>query len=627
MPDKTKGFELVFGKEIAGIDRFRNPFNDYASKMLPKDIIEALDFAEFIWFANPTFSRGCTNISRYFITELEVDIKDDTKATDLKDFFIEKLEIIKLIALLGDDFMCYGNSFWSVILPFKRNLLCPESGLLVPIEEAFEHNLVEWKDFSFRKTREGIKKAGGSKKDFTISDIPLSNVNDLIVKRWKPQSIDITADEWSGDKVYHWRIPQSFAKDIKDGKLSSLIKTPKEVIDAVKNDEKRFTFNKGTIFHAADEVVSGVDSGGWGIPLVIRNFRHIYRTQLLDRYDEAVNLDYIAGLRVISPGTSGTGTSADPIKNMGMDKFSGHVQNMIKKHRQDPTTWHTSSFPLEYRLMGAEGAQLTPIELKEHADGSILNSIGLPEDMYRMNLQLQSAPMALRLFEKTWTHLTFVYNNFLNWVGDTVATRFKHDQAKFSLKKVTLADDLALPDILLQLMSGQQVSPQTALAGLGIGDYREEVRKVYEAEKIRAEEEAAFQEEMEQEQAYQEFKAQLAEQQMMQEQAAMGGGGGMPLDPGMEGGGMPPPGPMAPPAGPGSQVQVNQEALNDPIAMEQEAQRIAEEIFALPNRRSILADLTKTNNTLAAVVKEKIRQIEQQAARQGIDMAKQQGGM
>jgi hypothetical protein len=145
---------------------------------------------------------------------------------------------------------------------------------------------------------------------------------------------------------------------------------------------------------------------------------------------------------------------------------------------------------------------------------------------------------------------------------------------------------------------------------------------VYEAEKIRAEEESAFQEEMEQEQAYQEFKAQLAEQQMQAEQAAAGGGG-MPLDPAAAGS----PGPMAPPAGPGSEVQVNQEALYDPVAMEQEAQRIAEEIFPLPNRRSIISDLTKTNNTLAAVVKEKVRQIEQQAARQGIDMAKQQGGM
>lgn len=625
MPDRTKGFELVFGKEITGTDRFRNPFNDYASKMIPKDMIEALDFAEFIWFANPTFSRGCANISRYFITEILVDIKDDTKATDLKDFFIEKLEIIKLVGLLGDDFMCYGNSFWSVILPFERALQCPDTGNIFNFYKAKENGLFEWKEYRFCKTQEGIKKCGGSKKDFKIVDTPLSDVNKLVIKRWRPQDIDITIDEWSGLKEYHWRIPKTFAQDVKSGKMSTLENTPMEVIEAVKAGKDRFTFNRNTIFHAADDTVAGVNSGGWGIPLVIRNFRHIYRSQLLDRYDEAVNLDYISGLRVISPATAGTGSAADPIKNMGMDKFTGHVQNMIKKHRQDPTTWHTSSYPLEYQLMGSEGAQLTPVELKERADENILNSIGLPADLYRMNLQVQAAPLSLRLFEKTWSSITYMYDNFLNWIADTIATRFKHDQAKFSMKRVTLADDIALPEILLQLMSGQQVSPQTALAGLGIGDYREEVRKVYEAEKIRAEEESAFQEEMEQEQAYQEFKAQLAEQQMA---AAQGGQGGMPLDPAMAGGGgMPQPGPMAPPAGPGSEVQVNQQALTDPVAMEQEAQRIAEEIFALPNRRSILTDLTKTNNTLGAVVKEKIRQIEQQAARQGIDMAKQQGGM
>jgi hypothetical protein len=369
--------------------------------------------------------------------------------------------------------MCYGNSFWSVILPIHRNLQCPETGNLFPLYEAFEHKLVEWKEFRFNKTQLGIKKCGGSKKPFEIKDIPLADINRLVIKRWRPQDIDITVDEWSGTKEYHWRIPKTFMRDIESGKLSSLESTPTEVIEAIKNKSERFTFSRGTIFHAADETVSGVNAGGWGIPLVIKNFRHIYRSQLLDRYDEAVNLDYIAGLRVISPSTSGTKTAADPIKNMGMDKFTGHVQAMIKKHRQDPTTWHTSSFPLEYQLMGAEGAQLTPVDLKERADDNILNSIGLPADMYRMNLQIQAAPLSLRLFEKTWTSINYLYDNFLNWIADTIATRFKHDQAKFKMKRVTLADDIALPEIMLQLMSGQQVSPQTALAGLGIGDYIE----------------------------------------------------------------------------------------------------------------------------------------------------------
>ena len=621
-------FRLDFKSDLASLgDKFRNPFNDFASKLMPDDLKQALNFAELIWFANSTFSKACSTVGRYFITEVEVDFKDDKKSVALKNFLEQDLNVLKTLSLLGDDFMCYGNSFWTVVLPFTRMLVCPKTGTSFPIEQAFKHNLVEWKDFKFKKTSKGVSKCDGHEDPFEIKDVSTKDVSKVVIKRWRPQDIDIEADEWSGAKTFYWKISKKFAQDIEKGKLTSLMNTPKEVIEAVKNKNERFEFAPGQLFHAADETISGVQTGGWGIPLVIRNFRNIYRSQLLDRYDEAVNLDYITGLRVISPATSGSGSAADPIKNMGMDSFSGHVQTMIKKHRMDPTTWHTSSFALQYQLMGAEGAQLTPVELKQRTDDNILSSVGVPAEMFKMNLQIQAAPLALRLFEKTWPIVQQVYNAFINFVTDTVAERFKHPKCKVSMKKVTLVDDISLPEILLQLMSGQQVSPQTALAGLGIGDYREEVRKVYEAEKIRSEEEAKFQDEMSKEQNYQDFKAKLQEAQMAAQQAAAGGGGGAPLDPAMAGGGAPQPGPMAPPAGPGSGVQVNQEALSDPVAMEQEAQRIAEEIFPLPNRRSIITDLTKTNNTLGAVVKEKLRQIEQQAASMGIQQAKSQGGV
>ena len=622
MSDFSLNFKGNFGE---GENKFRNPFKDYASTLLPDNIKDSIDFAEYMWFANPTFSRGCSMVARYFITELQFALKDDKKVQEIKSLLEEKLGIIKLCGLLGDDVMCYANSFWSIVLPFVRTLQCPDTGTVFNMRVAFDNGLVEWKEFKFKKTAAGIAKCDGSRKDFTILDQPSTDVNKLLIKRWRPQEIDISVDEWSGEKEYYWLIPENFKKDIKDGKLTSLLNTPVEVIDAVKSGAKRFYFKPGKLYHASDDTVAGVANGGWGIPLVIRNFRHIYRSQLLDRYDEAINLDYITGIRSISPETAGSGGAADPIKSMGMDTFKGHVERMIKTHRQDPTTWHVSSVGLKYQLMGAEGASLTPVDLKRVADENILGGIGVPTEMYHMNLGIQAAPMALRLFEKTWPHIPEMYNNFVTWVADEIAAAFKHDKTRITMKKVTLADDISIPDIMLQLMSGQQVSPQTALSSLGIGDYREEVRKVYEAEKIRAEEERKFQEEMEQEDAYQEFKAQ-AEEQAMQAAQAQAGGGGMPLDPSQAGGApAPAPGPGAPQVGGG--IQVNESALRDPIAMQAEAQRIAQEIFPLPERRSIITDLTKTNNTLAAIVKEELRKIEDQAASMGIQQAKQQGGV
>lgn len=591
----------------AAYGRFRNPWRDYASRLMPRNVKNALRLAEFLWYANPTYSRASSLIARYFITELEFGLKDDEKITDYKQLFYDTLDIVTLLSSVGDDFMCYGNTFTSIILPFDRNLQCPKSGNMFKLEEAFDKGLVEWSGFKFAKTSKGVKACGGSKADFRISDIPSSDVNRLIIKRWSPHEIEIATEPFTGKKVYYWNISSDVKKRVSEGNVSTLAVVPQAVIEAVK-DQGKFKFLDGQMFHRADESVSGVFDGGWGIPSVIKVFRLLYRSQLLDRYDEAINLDYIAGLRVISPRMGGTNTGSDPIKHMGMDVFSGHVRRMIDRHRVDPTTWHTSPTPLEYQHMGADGAQLTPVDLKKEVDDKVLNAIGIPAELFRMSLTTEAAPLALRLFEQTWPQMQSLYNGFLNWLSDSLSKNFKYNQASIKLTKPTLVDDITIRDIMLQLMGGQQVSPQTALKRLGIGDYREEIRKTLEAERVRTEEQQKFDEQMAKEQKFQEFKDELTAKD--QPQGAPPGGAAP------AGGGMPPgsSGPMT-----AQQLVPDPNALNSPAALESEGLRIAQQLLTMDPaaRRTTITNLTKSYSTLAGVVKEQIRKMEQQAAQTG----------
>lgn len=587
--------------------RFRNPWNDFSSRLMPDDIKEALALAEFLWYANGTFSKACSMVGRYFITEIEFDLKDDEKIEDYKALLNDQMGINSILGLLGDDFMCYSNCFYSIVDPFDRLLKCPETGTLVNIEEAEKNEWYIWEDYKFKKTDKGIEHCNGSKADFELQDTASQDVNRLLIKRWSPHEIEVKQEEWSQEKVFYWNIPGEVKNKIKQGDVLTLKNIPKEVIKAVEVDGK-FKFAKNKIFHFADETVAGVHTGGWGIPFVIRLFRMMYRAQLLDRYDEAINLDYITGLRVISPKTAGTGSNVDPIKMMGMDSFKANVTSMIQKHRMDPTTWHTSSLPLEYQHMGAEGAQLTPVDLKDRADANILNAIGVPQELYRMTLTTQAAPLALRLFEQTWPQMSALYNKFLNWLSDSLATRYRYSQAKLKMTKPTISDDLTRREILLQLMGGQQVSPQTALKGLGIGDFRSEVRKVLEAERIRMEEERKMQEEMDQEQKFQDIKAQMSPQGPPGGAAPAGAPPGAGIPPTTASGGM-----------------VNPDSLKDPEALAGEADRIANQLLTMDPtaRRAQLTSLTKSYETLSALVKEKLRKLEQGAASAGVQAARQ----
>jgi hypothetical protein len=94
-----------------------------------------------------------------------------------------------------------------------------------------------------------------------------------------------------------------------------------------------------------------------------------------------------------------------------------------------------------------------------------------------MNLQANAAPMALRLFEAYWQSIPGFYNKVLGWLTELLSRVYNLDKTAVQMQKTTIVDDMSYKQILLQLMSGNQLSPQTALEPLGI-DAHQEVKKV-----------------------------------------------------------------------------------------------------------------------------------------------------
>lgn len=593
---------------------FPDPFLDYASVIMPRNNNDVLRWAEFIWLSNGTYRMAASRVVRYFLTKIEIDVVSDQEKERYENYLKDDIGLLEFMATLADDWMCYGNGFCTLFIPFIRFLRCRKCHGEKPISES----TYEFKQYHFYSVCRACNYQG----EFDHVDRRTADPEKVRLIRWSPHEIKIMLHPISGDHVYYWEIPQYFRQAIDKGLRFYIESTPWEVVEAIR-DRKMLKFNSGTLFHLKEETIAGIKASGWGVSRILSNFKQAYYIQILKRYNEALALDYIVPFRVITP-RAGNSPHGDPLIHTNLGQFGGKVMHMIQQHRRDPATWHWLPFPLEYQALGGEGNQLTSHELLDQAHDEMLNAIGIPAEMYRGTITAQAAPTALRLFQQTWMHLSYGFNRFINWVLETLAVNFHWEPAKGKLQPVTMADDLDRRNVLLQLMAGNLVSKELAFRTLG-ADVREEMERMLNEQRTEQSLAQKFQEEMQQKQemeaiikqpayavavgpAMQSAQAAMAQAQGAPPGAAAGAAGAAPA-------GAMPPMPMGAGGGP---VTPDQKMV--------EAEQMAQQLVIMPElqRKQMLAQIRKSDETLHALVTAKLEQLRRSAASQGKAMVLQQ---
>jgi hypothetical protein len=311
------------------------------------------------------------------------------------------------------------------------------------------------------------------------------------------------------------------------------------------------------------------------------------------------------------------------LRMTNMGDFRSQVTTMLSKRRRDPASWHTLPFPIKYQALGGDASELAPHELLEQGYDIMLNSAGTPTDLYRGTLQLQSAPVSLRLFEATHHSLVHDNNRFLAWVVNQVGQLLSLPKVKAVMQRVTHADDFNKQMAALQMFMGQQLSGQSALRGLGY-DWKGEQRQIAEEASYQQQLQAELQEEN--------------EQSAFGEQIAKGQGG-----PGMPAGPMPPGAAGGDPTAGGGQIDpMTGQPISAPVTdylsgpstpttpmdLLSQAEALANELLGLPEtqRRSELNMLKQKHEVLHSLVTAKLKEIRQQAQSAGGSMLLGQTG-
>lgn len=630
LPAASMGYNSL-GRGVQADERFPDPFCDVASLSMPESIQTALRWTEYIMNANGPYRQAIDRVVSYFITDVEIyDVGENKTGREEKDkyqtFIADTLSIQNVLKTVGMDYMTYGNSFTSLIVPFRRYLFCARCGFEMPLDRVVnsEACAFSWQNFQFHATCPNCKYVGPWKH----VDRRSGDTGHITVKRWSPHEIDILWDPYTGECSYVWKIPEDYRTLIKQGHLHHLERASWEVIQAIKNGQN-LLFDKGIIFHLKEDALAGMRNRGWGISRVLANFREAWYYQILKRYNEAVALDYVIPFRVITPmPRGGDAQSSDPVHSINLSSFTARVNAMIRARRTDPARWNILPFPVQYQALGGDASQLAPRDLLDQGLETLLKCIGMPVELFNGTLTLQAAPAALRLFEANWSHLPHNLNLFLSELVSSVSRVMSWEPVGAKLQRVTHADDLNRQMAKLQLMQGQQISKSTGLSSVGL-DYRDEIKQMLEEEKIYAEEQERMQAEMQQAQ-------QMKDMSQAPDMAAGVG------DTGAGATGMPQGGaPGAAPAGgmPGqapspvdqflAQRQNSPNVPRTPEDLQQQAQLIANQLLSMPEsvKDSELIKLKRSDSTMHALVTSIIDDIRQQARSQGgaMLMAQQYG--
>ena len=631
-PASNLGYNSL-GKGVQADERFPDPFCDIASLSMPESIQTALRWTEYIMNANGPYRQAIDRVVSYFITDIEVyDTGDNKTGREEKEkfrvFLEDTLSIKNALHTVAMDYMTYGNSFTSLLVPFRRYLSCKNCGLEMPLDKVYNSPqcAFKWQSFEFHATCPKCHTTGV----WSHIDRRSTDAQNMRVKRWSPHEIDIIWDPYTDACSYVWKIPQDYRALIKAGHLHHLERASWEVIQAIKN-EQNLMFDSGVIYHLREDALAGMRNRGWGISRILTNFRQAWYTQILHRYNEAIALDYVIPFRVITPAPrGGDSQSADPVHTINLSNFSARVQAMLRARRTDPARWNVLPFPVNYQALGGDASQLAPRDLLEQSLETLLKCIGMPVELFNGTLSLQAAPAALRLFEANWSHLPHNLNRFLNDLADTVSNVLSWEPVNVKLTRVTHADDLNRQMAKLQLMQGQMISKTTGLKSVGI-DYEEETKRMLDEERIYADEQARLQEEMEQSQQMEDL-AQSGD--MMAGMGQPGAGAtGMP----QQQMGPPQPAQAMPGAMPGPgqptavdqfimQRQNSQSIPRTPEDLQQQAQLIAHQLLSLPEavKDSELIKLKRSDQTMHALVTSIIDDIRQQARSQGGAMLMEQ---
>ena len=470
------------------------PFLDPSSRATPRSWREIYDWGRLVYYRSPEFVDAHRKLFSYFSTDLKVEAADsdnqeisNSEVRNWKEVMISNLGYPEQVAQLGISVALWGSQIVTLQARCDRMLVCPHPhcGAVFKMLDCAPKSEFDFKfdhgknKFLFRCQAPGCPNRN-ARVPAVIKDWHRRSADDLYLKQWPPDEIDIDYYLWTERDEIYWRIPEYYKRSVRRGHLETLAEADLDVLEAIRQN-RLFQFYRERVFHAKEMSIAGLGLRGRGVPRSLTAAPQIWSMQVLRHQNQVLSMDYLVPLGFFSLAENKqSGVFSGPDAGMDVGSFQRDMERVLSAHRRDPSQRFALNYAIRYQVAGGEAAQFAPVQLMEYGKNEIYDAAGVPLEMYRGSLNIQVMPVAARLFESSNQTIPALLNRFADFTARRVSEELSLPAASVSHEKSTVVADLTRQSILLQGRQIGDVSRATAYSGMDIDVDAERERRIQE---------------------------------------------------------------------------------------------------------------------------------------------------
>lgn len=438
-----------------------SPLFDFLTAFAPRKLKDLFRLCEYLYFNSAQIYAALQKFCTYPVTSIIYETQNESLKQFYEDLHEKTLKTLRILIRAAVDKYVYGNGFFSMYAPFVRFLKCPRCKALTNIHQVTYR--FKLKKLSFNYECRGCSvRVDATEKE--IVDRKITRKDRISVIRWDPKLMDIDYNPITGHSEYYYTIPKELKERCSKGNKHLIDTMPMEFLKAIR-DDKIFKFAEGQIFHMRMDAPAGIEAQ-WGFPPLASTIKLFFYAAVLRKANEAIALDYVVPLRIISPKQSSA--NADPMTTINLSKWTGQMKESVRKWRRDPLHIMWSPVPAEVTHLGGQARALMTLGEVQAAEDNIIAAMGLPKEFIYGGFSAMGSGIQLRVLENQLVHQTGDLNDLLQWITDKSAKQLGRGSIQVSLAPFRFIDDVQQKALLLQLnMADPTTGPWLSQRTLG----------------------------------------------------------------------------------------------------------------------------------------------------------------
>lgn len=413
----------VRGVSIHSSNRLPNVYADYASKHVPRTFSDVIDWSEHVMTLTDELGDGLRKLYSYFLTPLQpFSVDSEITSADIQHelrmmiLLQQTLDYFGHAFQMGVNLATYGNDFITMSLNHTRVIQCKSCGRSVVVKDVDNYKGMDLKFNGEHFIAKCQNRGCGVFNRPTVMnymDKVEKSASSIVFKHWPIRELEFDYREMRDELQIYWRVPERVKKLIDKNDPMTLHDYDISILKAAKTN-KLFLFDDSVMFHARHPTLSGLLLQGLGLPRTLCHARPHWLIQLLNKQCQVLAGSYLNPIPFFSHDGSAP-VAGDPIHGADHQQIGAIVDDMVNTHRMNPEKMFYVPYNVRFQYAAGHAEQFVPTQLLQFATDKLTNGL-LPMSLLKGQINHQTAPFFLRMFESLNREIPHLYNRFLWWV-------------------------------------------------------------------------------------------------------------------------------------------------------------------------------------------------------------------